>query len=401
MTAITVVKDKWWVLLLGIGLAIVPIHNQLLTALATVRGEVLVFIPAVGFTLLFAGSLFFVYRHWTRLKAVGMGEKSLLIPLLVIVGAIALSGVTADTWTGALAPAAMGIGLLALYMTSRLLGQRVFIPLAIGAVVAAIGIIASQIAGQTTWPSLFWDFGGTGGLVFEKNYAMATWYILIGAILCPHKARWLILLLGCVALSLSGSAEFAWACGIGAVVMGFRRDWSKKLLLAVGGITLVAVVFVGIGTGTQTWGRMLTAISEVVGIPDGIMPEVTDGYLPVAGRLAVIKEAMTNIQPLGEGYGPLEVHHNTVHNVPLVIIQQLGWPGVVAALAWLWVSIYCLVKTRFKYAWVLVLALGVWNHFTWTQFAPLWWMLVGVSTTATIEHDRLWRPSVHGTIIRR
>ena len=113
---------------------------------------------------------------------------------------------------------------------------------------------------------------------------------------------------------------------------------------------------------------------------------------PIAVRWEVIKEAMSNIKPLGDGFIVTEFASGTVHNVPLIIIQQLGWAGIIAALAWLWVSIWCLVKSRLKYAWALILALCVFDHFIWTQFAPLWWMVVGISTIpGIIKTDLLFR----------
>jgi len=113
---------------------------------------------------------------------------------------------------------------------------------------------------------------------------------------------------------------------------------------------------------------------------------------PLEMRWLVIKDAVTDIQPLGIGYGLTNFTSHTVHNVPLIIIQQLGWPGILAALAWLWVTVWCLRKTRWKYAWVAVIALSIFDHYIWSQLAPYFWCLVGVSTiteTANVVPETL------------
>jgi len=95
---------------------------------------------------------------------------------------------------------------------------------------------------------------------------------------------------------------------------------------------------------------------------------------------------------LGDGYNLTAYTVHTVHQVPIVIVQQLGWPGVVASLAWLWVVVWCLVKTRWKYAFTLILALSVFDHYVWSQLAPLFPALIGASTAANnIETDLIFR----------
>ncbi len=99
-------------------------------------------------------------------------------------------------------------------------------------------------------------------------------------------------------------------------------------------------------------------------------------------RLAVIKRAMTNIKPFGDGYSVTIFNRTTVHNVPLIIVQQLGYPGVAAGIAWVLVAITGLWKAkRWRMLWVAVLAMSVFDHFVWAQFAPWWWLMAGVSLT--------------------
>jgi hypothetical protein len=311
---------------------------------------------------------------WSR---VGFGDKKITIPLIIIAIAISLSGIPEQGIVAKIAPAGMALGFLAAYFVSRILGGDIFVPLTVGAVVAALGVIAYQI-----W------FPGvpSGGLIFKGNYNIATGFILLGAALFFRRGQWLLVLLGVIALFLSGSAEAVFTIGVVGLVVLFRRDWSRKLGIVVGTSVLVGVVFFGSGVGLQTYQRVSWAVAEVapwlhIKVPEHYEPLEP----PLAGRLLVIEEAMSNIKPLGTGYDLTKCEPGQiVHNVPLVIVQQLGWPGILAALAWLWVSIWCLVKTRLKYVWALVLSLCVFDHFIWTQLAPVWWMIVGVSSIPNI-----------------
>jgi len=113
----------------------------------------------------------------------------------------------------------------------------------------------------------------------------------------------------------------------------------------------------------------------------------------VGYRIGVMDTALTNLEPLVAGYNITKFNKTFVHNVPLIIVQQLGWPGIVAGVAWMWIVIWGIVKTKWKYAWWLMLILSVWDHFTWTQLAPWFWALAGVSsaTVGNIRSDLVFR----------
>jgi hypothetical protein len=323
------------------------------------------------------------YRsRWGR---VGFGDKKITIPLIIIAIAISLSGIPEQGIAAKIAPAGVALGLLTTYFVSRTLGRNIFAPLAVGAVVASLGVIACQI----------WLPGvPSGGFIFQGNYNIATGFILLGAVLFFRRGQWLLVLLGVIALFLSGSAEAVFTIGVVGLVVLFRRDWSRRLGIIAGTCLLVGVIFFGSGVGLQTYQRVSWAVGEVAPWLHIKAPEQYESLsAPLGGRLLVIEGAMSNIEPLGTGYDLTKCRpRQIVHNVPLVIVQQLGWPGILAALAWLWVSIWCLVKTRLKYAWALILSLSVFDHFVWTQLAPVWWMVVGVSSIPNvIGSDLLFR----------
>jgi len=366
--------NKWWVVVIGAGLALSPIHNKWLTNLATNdAGETLFFLPAVGYLLLIMGATLFLLHNWERVKEVGWGDKKIVVPLLFIIAAIGLSGVGIDGGvTAKLAPLGMGLFLFAVYLTARVLGKAMFLPLAVGAGVASLGIIAHQICepGMTT-----------GGFIFERNFDIATGYILLGvALLVRNKRQWLLAGLALLSLLMSGAPEAVFALGVIGFVVLLRRDWGVKSAVLIP--TVIAVIFVFASGYGQTLFhytyQSLAGHATVRPIPE---MGTTEGMSPLLWRWHVIKVAMGDISSLGDGYNLTNFTVSTVHNVPLIIIQQLGWLGLLAGLAWLWISVWCLVKTRWKYAWALVLTLSVFDHFIWTQLAPVWPALIGASTT--------------------
>jgi len=130
----------------------------------------------------------------------------------------------------------------------------------------------------------------------------------------------------------------------------------------------------------------VVALMDVVkgngGIDEGTMRVMTTGRWPV-----IVRE-MKNISFIGHGYSLSIVGGGIVHNIPLIIVHQIG---PIAGIAWLFVTVYCVIKTKWKYAWVAIMAMCVFDHYIWTQFGPLWFCLIGVSTSSTIKSDLIFR----------
>jgi hypothetical protein len=376
MRLVKAVKERFWVILIGTGLAISPIHNVWLTNLATnSKGEVVFFLPAFGYLLLIMGVGLFLLYNWEKIKREGFGDKRIWIPLLVIVGAIGLSGIVINgSVQDKVAPLGMGVALFALYLAARVLGKELFYPLVIGTAIGSLGIVLYQ----AIHPGAV-----AGGFVFEQNFDIATGYILLGAALFVHRWRWILASLAVVALLVSGAPEAVFALGVVGIFGLVRRDWSKRIVPMV--VVLGIFLVVGLATGLLQ-GAYSYVQDSITRTPTAhyTSPEGEERLVsPLDVRWLVIRDAMTDIRSLGIGYGITNFRPTTVHNVPLIIIQQLGWPGVLAAIAWLWTTIWCLRKTRWKYAWVAVIALSIFDHYLWTQLAPVWWILIGVSITGS------------------
>jgi len=384
-------RNSRYAIAIGIGLALFPVHNSWLAKVSAVGGETTIFLPAFGAVMWMLATLFYLRDNWHE---VDWGDRKIYIPLLVIVGAIGLSGITADTWGGKVAPLCMGGTLFSLYLVARKLGKDIFLPLAIGAVIASFGVIISGFIhpGQVT-----------GGFVFEANYDIIVGYVLLSGALFINKDQWILASLALVAMFLAGSPEAVFAVGVLSFFVLLRQDWGKKLVIALVPVAVIAGTWFGLGYGQElydytTQTAKSTPILDTSTLPSEQEPatnKVEQGETKKSAiryREAVIAYEMTHIKPFGGGYNLTEFNkQRNVHNVPLILVQQLGYPGILAGLAWLWVSVWCLVRTKWKYVWVLIFALSVFDHFIWTQLAPWWWAIIGVTTASTIKTDLIFK----------
>ena len=375
-------RNRTWAILIGIGLAITPIHNKWVTELVTDEGVAGFFIPSFGYVIWMIALAIFAVYNWERLT---FGDKKVYIPLLIIVSAIGISGITAESWIDKFVPLFMGLWLFTLYLAARILGKNLFIPLAVGAGIASFGVM---IAG------VFNPGKVTGGLIFEGNYDIVVGYVLLGAVLFVSKYQWQLASLALLAMVMSGSPEAVFATAIIGIAVLCRKDWGKKLVIAVAPVILVAVAFLWSGYGQQLYsyaGQVLNdepTVNHVVDAPDS--------RTPIGYRIWVAKESIKDIQPLGYGYSITEFREKIVHNVPLIIMQQLGYAGIIAGMAWLFVIVYCLIKTKWKYAFITILALSVFDHYIWTQLAPYTWAIIGVATSSDIKSDLVFKEVQHG-----
>jgi len=224
-----------------------------------------------------------------------------------------------------------------------------------------------------------------------------------GAILVKGQWQWAMVGLALLCVFMSGSPEGVFAVAVLGAFVLVRRDWGRRVVLALVPLVLVAGLWFGLGYGQDlygyTWdtleGKDSVVRTTVTPIKDSegekIGEVVTKEYdSAVGGRWDRITDAYDNLSVLGDGYEITEYDSKTVHNVPLVLVQQLGWPGILAALCWMWIALWCLFKTKMKYAWMAILALAFWDHFVWTQMACIFPALVGVSV-ACVDSDLIFK----------
>lgn len=349
---------------LGIGLALYGIHWREQPLL-----DYGVFLPQIGIVIIV---LTLVDYYLKQKHFPDLGPKIVWIPMLVIVASMWLRLIF-DFSMQTVAGGLYGFVLFFLYVASRTLGKRIFLAFIPFVVVVAISAIINGVMnpGQIT-----------GGII--TNYCASAGFMVFGTIVNNFKWQWVLGTVALIGLLFVGALEGAFAVAVLGIAILWRRDWSKKLLLPIIVVLVPIVVLLVMGylVPLYTNNPNLEALSKALTTGEVDLNAIT------SSRWEVNMRAMSDIQILGHGYKPGLAESYTVHNVPLIIVDQLG---PLAGLAWLVVSVWCLIKTKWKYAWIAVLALGFWDHYVWTQFAPYWWCVVGVSTTSAITSDKIFK----------
>lgn len=359
-------RNQKWAWLIGTGFMLFAVHNPNQPFLSYA------FLPWIGLLISVMGLLFLISENR---RVLTLGSKKVWIPLLVIAASMGISGIwqltagTADA-KGAFAPLLFGVFLFAGYLGGRLLGRDLFAPFAVAVVVEAVSCVVYGVINPGHH---------TGGIIGPANYDMAAGFLIMGTLVSAVNKQWWLAAVALLGLFFTGAPEAMLGVGVLFIVMLVRRDFSKKMLLPVG--LTVAIIAGWFATG---YGQQLYAYAEwavVTVFTDAEHPaSASIKETPITGRIRLMKESLEDIKPFGHGYYITEFTNKTVHNVPLLIVNQVG---ILAALAWLWVTLFCLVKTRWKYVFVVVLVLGMFDHYIWTQVAPWWWGMVGVATVST------------------
>lgn len=368
-------SNRKWAIVIGLGLALSPIHNQYITEITSIGGRATLFLPAIGYVIWILGVMFFCLHNW---KDLSIGDRKIFIPLVILVVAIGISGfVNGETFNSKIAPLFMGVVLLACYVVARHLGSDIFLMLLPFVI---IGIIVSIILGIIN--------PGTseGGLL--TNYCASAGYLIFGALVIQGKYQWALIIAVLIGVFFIGALEAVFILGVLGITVLIRRDFNRNFIIASGVLVGLVGLWLALGfltplyEGNQNIAVLIRVITGEIVLDDWAMKWIT------SGRWEVIVDRLQHINMLGHGYNLGIDLSGTVHNLPLIIMHQIGPLG---AIAWSVVTLYCLIKTKWTYAWVGVIAMCVFDHYIWTQFAPFWWILVGVSTTSNIKSDLIFR----------
>ena len=368
--------------LIGIGLILVAVHNPNQPFIQYV------FLPQIGIALIAAGVLSIPFAQF---RNAGLGSKWVYIPLLLVCAAISLSGL-AQYGRGeislmrGLAPLASSVMWFGLYLAARVEGEKIGKPIAIAVTIEAVSVVYSAFVS-----------GGVrgGGLVSPTNYDIAVAVMVFGTFLSPQRWQWWLMAIAGVGIYYTGAEEGLVAIGVVALIILIRRHFHLKTLAPV--IALGIAVAVSIPTGvfhnlyignqglqTNNYANPSTAnkveavakaVEAVVNPPPPPEPQFSQ-YMDIAtGYRFSTHWKIRPIQPFGYGYNLTEFYWGIPHNIALIIIEQVGLLG----LMWFGASIYSWKISKRHYLWASVFALGIFDHYLWTQIAPWWWVMVGVS----------------------
>ena len=337
-------KLSW---LTSIGLVLFTVHDFLLQGLFT----------GIGMILICAG----MWQFWNKIS---LGSKWVWIPMLVIV----LSAWARAILYGDLPGAVFLSIMFCLYLYSRNTDLLKAFPAAtvIGAIsVIIIGILYPGLCSAGILAKL------PGERPFQTNYNIAAGFLVFGLLVYQGKYKWQLGTLVLTALFFTGASEALLLIGVLIVSMIVRRDWDwRKILITTVILLSVITLWTMLGFTQSLWDRAINIIGQEHIATDEALWMREQGYF----------DALWSIQPFGHGFSLFEATNQTIHNVPLIILYQLG-PA--AALAWTIATIYLLIHTKQKYLWVVFIAMGILDHYTWDNAAVWWWVIAGLPTNET------------------
>ena len=344
-------KDKLPTLLAGVGLGLVLAQSTVFLG-RPVAGYIF-----IAFSLIVALLLG---------KKITLGPKYIYIPLLIIVGTVVIRTILYDVSIGT-----FEVGFISLmfcgYLAGRVCGRDIFFLVPIIVITLSI-LIYIQALLEPGIP--------TGGLADPYNYNLSAAVLALGTVLSTWKRKWVVVAFTLPALFLTGGSQSLLVFAVLFVMMLVRRDFSPKILLPVGALSIAFLsIFYG-GLVSDLYARPYSVITQ--GSEHSSYSVRLDGY----------KLALSDFTILGHGYEPtITIAEKAIHNVPLRVYYELG---PVAAIAWCYVMLVGLIKTRYKYAFATILAFSIFDHLMWTYLAPVPWIIAGVATIDK-EGDLMFR----------
>ncbi len=375
-------RNKIYSWLIGSGILFMAIHNRLLT-ITDSQGVTWFFLPTVGVYIAMLGVFACLAENH---KKITFGSKWLWIPLSII----ALSIIAAEVYQVAIGNKAImqaynntlfAVFLFGLYLIARILKEDLFKPFTVAVIIMAISAIPYALILDAK----------TGGLASPTNYDMGAGLLIFGTLVSGLKQRWWLCSIAVIGLFFMGAEEGYFALAVLAATVIIRRDFGRRMLAPLG-ISIVGLLMLVVSghlgvvvNPTLERFNQVALAAETDGIERDLLLDEATGYRWVTHW------RLSPIQPLGYGYNIDKFYLGIPHNIVLIIIEQVG---IIAALAWLFAMGYLLIKTKWRYAVIGVLALGLLDHYFWTQVAPWTWALSGVASVSDIKSDLIFRERV-------
>lgn len=359
-----------WLISIGLVLFVINNKNQPLINY--------IFLPHLGIALIIVGAFNAITEAIEQKQKITLGSKWIYIPMLIIIVScwlrIPIYRFNNIDIAGALFFSIMFL----LYLVSRIIGNKLFIAFLPAIIIESLSIIITTILNPTI-PNGGW-FTGT-------NYSFATIFLIIGYLTYQGKYKWELGTLVLIAFFFTGGTEALYLTAILVITMLIRKDynWRKITISTIILITIIGI-WTGLGYTQKLWQRTSVAIS-LIDKPQ-IENNAITGDNPFWYRITVIKKALSDIQPLGHGISLTGNNEWTVHNVPLIIIDQLG---IIAAVAWTITTVFLVITSKMKYLWIAIIAFSLIEHETWGNAAPYWWILAGTSSVKKIKNDYIFR----------
>lgn len=335
-----------------------------------------ILISNVGLLLIYIGIMIVILRL-KSLKELTLGSKWLWIPLAVITVSIMVSVLLSDA-SNKMSLFFFAPTLFILYVLARRIGKNIFAPFAYGVVIASVSMVIYQAFN----PGI-----RTGGIISPTNYDMATGFLVFGAFVCIWRRQYILVSIALVGLFFTGAEEALFSIAVLGATVLIRRDWSKRLLIPIAALILALSVATPLGITESLY---KPTYEKIVAVFQGDWYTATNERYGESGGI-VGNMDITPVKLFGNGYfinWDNSYRFQIPHNVPVIVFDQIG---IFGGLAWIFATAYLVIKTKWRYAWIAVLSLCVFDHFVWTQFAPAYWILAGVSSNSNLKSDLIFK----------
>lgn len=336
--------DKIPALLAGLGLFLVLL--QVILPLETYIGYIFLFM------------IFSILITLATKKKFTIGPLWMIIPMGIIVGIIILRILIFPE-----GQANYSLGFVSLlimsYLAARICGKDILWVIGPTVIMLCLAVIIYTGLNWSTWAITY-------------NYNLVAAIMILGTIICPWRQKWLLVTLVLPSIFLTGASIGIIAIGVIVIIMILQKDWNRKALVPLALLGLLVIGAVSTGFAQAAYERT-----------HKIVTEPTNGEeFTLGGRVEGYKFALQEFTLLGHGYAPQRIVQPTsdirsIHNTPLRIFYELG---PLAMGAWLFIMLFGLVRTRWKYVFGVILVLGMFDHMMWTWLAPFTFIILGVST---------------------
>ncbi|MFC1924401.1 hypothetical protein ACFLXA_03430 [Chloroflexota bacterium] len=297
-----------------------------------------------------------------RNKSINIGKKEVWIPLLVIVASILIAPGQTDSKI-------FGVFIIPIYLAGIHLGDRAFKPMAILTCVGAVSVI---VFGFTS------DWERLGGIYNSHAVSgarnIATGMIVMGIVVSP---QWWVTCIGTAGLAATGAEEALFVGGCLILLGLITRNW-RRVLPVILIICLGLAIVTPLGITAKIYSKADMRIDAAIDIVTG---DISEENLNIAthDRYGTIVKTfrMYGFRFFGTGYNPYNVSYYSLHNVPLRVLFEIGF---LAAIAWLWLLGYKILKLKgpLRTVWIAVGLMSIFDHFMWTSLGIWFWYLLGV-----------------------
>ena len=214
---------------------------------------------------------------------------------------------------------------------------------------------------------------GNGSFIDPINYNIATGLTFIALVLSYRKWLWWIIPLAIVGLYLTCSEEavIVWVVFLAMILI--KRDWSKKILLACLAVVICLTLYFGLHFPKYFYMVTSNQVAELQG--KDLLYSTDAEPDPTRGRFEGYKLGASSITLLGHGFVSEWNKSDTIHNLLLRAIYDVG---IIGALGLLLVLIIWM-KHSPVYIVVILITMAMFDHFFWTQIGAWFWFFIGVS----------------------